>query len=806
MEPYSAAGKSVVRIRRKCLGDHIVEKLSVLFGVQLGPELAPVRPEEVGQFATFHVYSEQLSGSVVGGDSQLGDVRGGAAGGVSGDLISQIQQYLDSLCVTEAEDSSYDSDCDGDDLSHQQVSRTTSDTLGQEFAEYVSSHTATADQSFHQDRSPGYTQRVEFALKLGYTERLVQAALQRLGPNPAQNELLAELIKLGSQPGVKGTTGEFIAGDGGDSLLAASTEYGAPGLLLVPPGPGSGSSVSASEESLRPIVIDGSNVAMSHGNKEVFSCRGIRLCVDWFKNRGHKDITVFVPKWRKESARPDNPVKDGEILNELEKERMLVFTPSRLVGGKRMVCYDDRYILKLAAENDGIVVSNDNYRDLVQESSEFKKVVEERVLMYSFVNDRFMPPDDPLGRSGPTLDNFLRVRKGDPPPPCPYGKKCTYGNKCKFYHPERGSMPHKSVTERLSEYAARHLQARSAADVAGCSSSSGGRNAIQGKSLSVPLSNSSSETSPINEKRKPLCRTRSNVPPETGSSSVGNMFNMSQGDQQQHQHLQQNPYMPTPNRSNWDISPLSLPPHSLVDSQIFPKSHSIENISKETYTQLQHSYSASLWNRQQQQQQQQAQSQQQKSESCEPGLDPTVNLHRKLQRQLTLNPAGCDPRIYQMQRNVGHQQQTPQHHSAVQLSPHRPLAPSLSGGARPNPAAAQWELHQNVTRIASAPDPSRPWHTGPPPASSSEPHINLWPPPQNSASSGVIGPPQQQQPTTSQQQQQAHQQLQDQRRRLHYHLASIFPEDQVQAVMQMYPDETNPQKICAAILAMFPKM
>lgn len=48
--------------------------------------------------------------------------------------------------------------------------------------------------------------------------------------------------------------------------------------------------------------------------------------------------------------------------------------------------------------------------------------------------------------------------------------------------------------------------------------------------------------------------------------------------------------------------------------------------------------------------------------------------------------------------------------------------------------------------------------------------------------------------------------MQDQRRRLHYHLASIFPEDQVQTVMQMYPDETNPQKICAAILSMYPKM
>lgn len=79
---------------------------------------------------------------------------------------------------------------------------------------------------------------------------------------------------------------------------------------------------------------------------------------------------------------------DQEILNELERERLLVFTPSRLVGGKRMICYDDRYILRLAAEIDGIVVSNDNYRDLAQENPEFRRVVEERILMYSFVNDR----------------------------------------------------------------------------------------------------------------------------------------------------------------------------------------------------------------------------------------------------------------------------------------------------------------------------------------------------------------------------------------------------------------------------------
>lgn len=396
----------------------------------------------------------------------------------------------------------------------------------------------------------------------------------------------------------------------------------------------------------------------SHGNKETFSCRGIKICVDWFKARGHTDITVFVPKWRKEAPRPDNPICDQEILAELEREKILVFTPSRLVGGKRMVCYDDRYILKLAAEEDGIVVSNDNYRDLCQESTEFRKVVEERILMYSFVNDRFMPPDDPLGRSGPTLDNFLRKqpKKGDPPPPCPYAKKCTYGNKCKYHHPERGPLPHKSVTERLSEHAQRHLQAREG-DV----------------------------------RKTPLGRTRSNVPPA-----------------KENQHT------------------------------IVSKSRSVDNVGT--------SYQAPV---------------------------QPENLHRKLQRQLTLNPSS-DPRL--ARRYMPPVQQPQQMQATAYLS-----------------HPGNWELHQHVTRIASAPDSYRPWPPGTHPqhrhmqrmSSCSDPQLNVWPPPW-----GQVPAPNLQEDT---------------RRKLHYHLAAIFPEEQVTQVMQLYPDETNAQKICAAILAMFPK-
>lgn len=49
-------------------------------------------------------------------------------------------------------------------------------------------------------------------------------------------------------------------------------------------------------------------------------------------------------------------------------------------------------------------------------------------------------------------------------------------------------------------------------------------------------------------------------------------------------------------------------------------------------------------------------------------------------------------------------------------------------------------------------------------------------------------------------------QTHDERRRIHYHLANIFPEEQVQTVMTLNPHETDPKKICALILTMFPKL
>ncbi|XP_072227301.1 endoribonuclease ZC3H12A [Leuresthes tenuis] len=307
--------------------------------------------------------------------------------------------------------------------------------------------------------------QLDFFHKLGYSTAQVLAAQQKFGPNTDTDKVLGELVRIGA--GREAKQGPVTT----MSVLVPRGETQLPSLLL----PVSDSTPQSREESgedrdvLRAVVIDGSNVAMSHGNKEVFSCLGIQLAVNFFLDRGHSDVTAFVPSWRKEQPRPDVPITDQHILRDLERKKILVFTPSRRVAGKRVVCNDDCFIVKHAFESDGIIVSNDMYRDLQGEKPEWKRFIEERLLMYSFVNNKFMPPDDPLGRHGPSLENFLRrFPKTRKKQPCPYGKKCTYGIKCKFDHPERAKQSNRALADELRE-SAKHLPASQKAASAGSS-------------------------------------------------------------------------------------------------------------------------------------------------------------------------------------------------------------------------------------------------------------------------------------------------------------------------------------------------
>ncbi|MCP9257991.1 Bifunctional endoribonuclease and deubiquitinase ZC3H12A [Dirofilaria immitis] len=333
------------------------------------------------------------------------------------DKHSYLRRISDGTTVAVVHDNSLEqqqSDSCSEE-SHSSLSRQPSDNIAKEI-DKIDRESSISEKGNEQL----LVQNIDFATRLGYSIKQLEIVLEKLGMNARQDQILDELIKFG--PGLINRDSEVVKSK----------------------------SPSKPTAELRSIVIDGSNIAMTYGRKEIFSCRGIRECVQFFRNRHHTDIIVFVPQFRREIARSDSPITDQYILYELEKENILIWTPSRHINGRRIVCHDDRYILKTAEEKDAIIVSNDEYRDLIKENPRYRKLVDERLLMYSFVDGKFMPPDDPLGRHGPKLAQFLT--KGNQQfrsQVCPYARRCTYGNKCKYYHPERPNGIHISVTDRL---------------------------------------------------------------------------------------------------------------------------------------------------------------------------------------------------------------------------------------------------------------------------------------------------------------------------------------------------------------------
>ena len=73
----------------------------------------------------------------------------------------------------------------------------------------------------------------------------------------------------------------------------------------------------------------------------------------------------------------------------------------------------DRFIVQDAAQCGGIILSNDKYRDLINESRQMRKAIEEQRLDFIFRKDTLHVAQDPLGRNGPRLDKFLEFNDFD---------------------------------------------------------------------------------------------------------------------------------------------------------------------------------------------------------------------------------------------------------------------------------------------------------------------------------------------------------------------------------------------------------
>ncbi|MEN2498042.1 MAG: hypothetical protein MHMPM18_002367 [Marteilia pararefringens] len=157
---------------------------------------------------------------------------------------------------------------------------------------------------------------------------------------------------------------------------------------------------------LRPIVVDGMNVAMQNGSRR-FSWRHLEIVVDFFLSRGHTDINVVLPK--RCEGQVKNCIEDFRIMKRLRDAGALVWAPTReTIDGRNLNPYDDRYIVRVAEMKQAIIVSNDQYRDLMRNNILWKEYIKDNLLMFTFVGHAVLFPEDPLGKDGPCLDDFLK--------------------------------------------------------------------------------------------------------------------------------------------------------------------------------------------------------------------------------------------------------------------------------------------------------------------------------------------------------------------------------------------------------------
>ena len=272
-------------------------------------------------------------------------------------------------------------------VGHDEVSRSTSETLAAEFADYITLN-PTSEYSPKSSVGPNpvsesirstktdatidnpvsgsseivqdedYNSKLMFALKLGFNEELLKKALIKLGRNVGNDKILNELIRLqkltsatdglqqekNSKKSVmnedeisRKSNDRNLIGIGGrtsnDASEANDDMNGGRGRVKS----SSGTNLSNNEDCLHHVVIDGSNVAMSHGNKDRFSCKGIAIAVEFFRKRGHKNISVFVPKWRKESSKPESPITGKNLISCVYFNDFLIFTKMKKLKYKNHV-------------------------------------------------------------------------------------------------------------------------------------------------------------------------------------------------------------------------------------------------------------------------------------------------------------------------------------------------------------------------------------------------------------------------------------------------------------------------------------
>ncbi|XP_076138907.1 uncharacterized protein LOC143122018 [Alosa pseudoharengus] len=134
------------------------------------------------------------------------------------------------------------------------------------------------------------------------------------------------------------------------------------------------------------VIIDGGNVAKTHGLNIVYSWRGIFLAVQHFWGKGLRDIKVYVSTWRKFSK---YTMDEYKLQERLKYYCHIVYADS--------TTDDDCLMLDDAKTNNRWIVTNDEFRNYKQERKDMKN----RFIRYKFVRNQFVITKKDSGSSVP---------------------------------------------------------------------------------------------------------------------------------------------------------------------------------------------------------------------------------------------------------------------------------------------------------------------------------------------------------------------------------------------------------------------
>lgn len=133
----------------------------------------------------------------------------------------------------------------------------------------------------------------------------------------------------------------------------------------------------------RIVLLDACNVGYFYTNHRGFGVNGLAIALKFFWDRGYEAYGML-PKFRLKPGKSNDP----GLLNQLYRKDCLITTPCKEFPSRGM-CYDDRFMLEIAARFNCAICSNDQYRDIMHERPGWVEFVRARRIPFQWNSNTF---------------------------------------------------------------------------------------------------------------------------------------------------------------------------------------------------------------------------------------------------------------------------------------------------------------------------------------------------------------------------------------------------------------------------------